>query len=115
MGTNPYEAPQADRAGKAPQTEEGGATPPPELPPELEMKAMELLGRKRSRATGASFAVMWAVCTGVLALVTGLVWAAIAGGILAGVISKFYVSDQTPRYIERVSAELGIPPGAFRP
>jgi hypothetical protein len=114
MGSNPYEAPRADITGGAPPSP-GAAQPVAELSPELEMKAMELLGRKRSRSTGASFAVSWAVCTGVLALVTGLFWAVVIGGALAGVISKAYVAGQTPRLVEQVSSELGIPPGAFKP
>ena len=114
MGSNPYEAPRADSTG-GPSPPQGADSPAIELPPELEMKAMELLGQKRSRSTGASFAVSWAACTAVLFLVTGLVWAVIIGGVLAGVISKAYVARQTPRLVEEISAELGIPPGAFRP
>jgi len=114
MGSNPYEAPEADVGGGA-SPQPGAEGPPSQLSPELEMRAMALLGHMRSRATGVSFAVSWAVCTGLLALVTGLVWAAIVGGILAGVISRAWVAGQTPQFVERVSAELGIPPGTFKP
>jgi hypothetical protein len=112
MGTNPYEAPQADiSSGGAPGLSEATSS----LPPEVELKAMELLGRKRSLSTGASFAVSWAACIAVLMFVTGLVWAFIVGGALAGVISRSFVRARTPRLVAEVCAELGLRPGSFRP
>jgi len=108
MGSNPYEAPRSDIVG-------AGEQPEVVLPAEVEGRAMELLGRKRSRSAGASFAVSWAICIAVLIFVTGLVWAFIIGGALAGLISKAYVRGRTPRLVEQVCAELGIPPGAFKP
>lgn len=112
MGSNPYEAPQADIGGAA--TPQGSAAARP-LPPDVEMKAMELLGRKRSRLTGISFAVAGAVCVGLLALVLGLLLAFIVGGAIAGAIARGYVKSQTERLADEVCAELGLPPGSFRP
>jgi len=118
MGTNPYEAPQAD-------IDRGnGATAPPlpglsdgtsSLPPEVELRAMALLGHKRSRTAGASFAVAWAACIALLIFVTGLAWAFIVGGILAGVISRVYVVSRTAVLVAQVCDELGLPPGSCRP
>ena len=109
MVSNPYEAPQADITG-------GAASPAAApLPPDLEMKAMELLGRKRSRVTGISFAVSGAVCVGLLALVLGLLLAFIVGGAIGGAIARAYVGSQTERLVAEVCAELGIPPGSFKP
>jgi hypothetical protein len=114
MSSNPYEAPKADVAGEAsPQAGAEGLAAA--LTPELEMRAMALLGQKRSRSAGISFFVSWAVGTPILAMVTGLVWAAVAAAILAGIISKSWVASQTPHLVDQVSAELGIPKGAFRP
>ena len=114
MGTNPYEAPHADiqTAGAAPPGLSDGTS---SLPPEVELKAMALLGHKRSRSTGASFAVAWAASIAVLMFVTGLLWAFIVGGALAGVISRAWVRSRTPRLVAEVCAELGLPPGSFQP
>jgi hypothetical protein len=78
---------------------------------------MRLLGQERSRATGITYGVWWAICFVTLGpiLGLGLLWAFIFGGVLAGVISKYRVSAQTPKLVAQVSAELGIPPGAFQP
>src|SRR6476646_3453661 len=114
MGTNPYEAPQADihiGAGGVPGLSEATAS----RPPEVGLRAMELLGGKRSRAAGASFAVAGAACIAVLMFVTGLVWAFVVGGALAGVISRSFVRARTPRLVAEVCAELGLAPGSFRP
>jgi hypothetical protein len=112
---NPYEPPKADIVvgpdSPAATFVDGGSS----LPPELEAKAMELLGRKRSSAGGISFAVAWLLWTPVLWLVTSVVPALIIGGALAGAISRVYVKARTQAYIRQVSAKLGIPPGAFRP
>jgi hypothetical protein len=115
MGTNPYEAPRTEISG-------GGAIPAPGLidgpsflPAELEIRAMELLGRKRSRSTGASFAVAGAICVAALAFVTGLFWAFVVGGAIAGAISKAWVRSRTPALVAEVCAELGIAPGLFKP
>lgn len=109
MEQNPYEPPKADiGVGSS----SGSGQP---LPADVEAKAMELLGRKRSSAAGISFAVAWAVCTPLLLLVTGLLLALIIGGVAAGAISKLYVKSRTQAYVTQVSQELGIPPGAFRP
>lgn len=113
MSSNPYEAPKAEAGEASPQPgAEGEATV---LTPELEMKAMALLGQKRSASAGISFVVAWLVCTPILGLMTGLVWAAVAGAILAGIISKSWVASQTPHLVYRVAKQLGIPKGAFRP
>jgi hypothetical protein len=119
MGSNPYEAPKADLAktdlaGGAPLLAGTVAVSAP-LPPELELKATALLGQKRSRLTGISFAVTGAACVGLMALLTGLVWAFIVGGALAGAISRAYVKSRTERLAEEVCAELGLPPGSFKP
>jgi len=115
MGTNPYEAPQADIGGGAgAQASAAGAAAKP-LPPELEMKAMELLGQKRSRLTGISFAVAGAVCVGILTLLLGLLLALIVGGALAGIIARAFVKSKTEALADEVCAELGLPRGSFRP
>lgn len=114
MGSNPYEAPQADITGGVPPAA-GVAEGATRLPPELENRATQLLGAKRSRATGMAFAIAGASCIGVCSLLLGLLLGFIVGGALATVISKAYVRGQTPRYIREVCSELGIPPGAFRP
>jgi hypothetical protein len=111
---NPYEPPKSDIVAGAFSSGSGLAAGQA-LPPDIEAKAMELLGRKRSRAAGISFAVAWAVCTPMLLLVTGLLLALIIGGALAGAISKLYVKSSTQAFVTQVSRELGIPPGAFRP
>jgi hypothetical protein len=114
MDPNPYEAPKADLSGSGARA----VTPLPSgeaLPAELELRAMELLGRKRSRLTGVSFAVSWAIFTVLLALFLGLIWAFILGGALAGAFSRYHVRNKTPILVAEVSAELGIPPGAFQP
>lgn len=109
---NPYEPPRADvEAAPAPATPEGE----PSLSPELELQAMRLLGQKRVRAAGISFGIWWAISFLALSLVTGLLWAFIGGGALAGVISKARVRAKTGALVAQVCAELGIPPGAFRP
>jgi len=76
---------------------------------------MELLGRMRSRSAGASFAVAWAICIAVLMLFVGLLLALIVGAAMAGAISRYHVKARTQVFVDRVSAQLGIPPGAFRP
>ena len=114
MGTNPYEAPNADITGVAssvPGLSDGMSS----LPPEVELRAMALLGHKRSRSTGASFAIAWAACIAVLMFVTGLIWAFFVGAALAGVISRAYVRSRTPALVAAVCKELGLPPGSFRP
>jgi hypothetical protein len=88
---------------------------PSSLPPEVELRAMELLGRKRSRLTGTSFAIAGAICVAALAFVTGLLWAFVVGGAIAGAISKAYVRSRTALLVAEVCAELGIPPGSFKP
>ena len=116
MGTNPYEAPQADISGRSPTFEgQGAAGAVTSLPPELENRATALLGQKRSRAAGASLAVAGAACIGPSILLFGFLLAFIIGGVIATVISKAWVKGRTQHYIARVCAELGIPPGAFRP
>jgi hypothetical protein len=116
MGTNPYEAPRSEIG-------EGSTAPPlpglsdgtSSLPPEVDLRAMALLGQKRSRSAGASFAVAWAVCIGLLIFVTGVAWAFVVGGILAGVISRAWVQSKTAALVAEVCDELGLPPGSFRP
>jgi uncharacterized membrane protein len=111
---NPYEPPKAD-IGAGASSSGSGLAAGQLLPPDVEAKAMELLGRKRSSAGGISFAVAWAVCTPTLLLVTGVLLALIIGGTLAGAISKLWVQSRTQAYVTQVSQELGIPAGAFRP
>ena len=114
MDPNPYRAPKADlTGGSAPAV--APLAPGEPLPDELELRAMQLLGRKRSRLTGVSFAVSWAIFSVLLALFVGLIGAFIVGGALAGVFSRSYVRGKTPTLVAEVSAELGIPPGAFQP
>jgi hypothetical protein len=114
MGSNPYEAPQADITGRA-SSPPGAEDPVAPLSPEMENRATQLLGSKRSRAGGASFAIAGAICVGVMMLLFGLFLGLIIGGALAGAISRAYVRARTPRYIEQVCAELGIPRRAFNP
>ena len=114
MDQNPYEPPKAEIAAGSSSGSglaDGGAP----LPPELEAKAMELLGHMRSRSAGASFAVAWAICIAVLVLFMGLLLAFIVGAAIAGAISRYHVKSRTHVFVDRVSAQLGIPPGAFRP
>lgn len=115
MGTNPYEAPRAEIGNAATAPLPGLSDGASLLPPEVELRAMTLLGQKRSRTAGASFAVAWAACSGVLIFVTGVAWAFIVGGILAGVISRAYVGSRTPALVAQVCDELGLPLGSFRP
>jgi hypothetical protein len=111
---NPYEPPKAD-LGRASAPPPSGLSPGHALAPELEMKAMALLGRKRSSAGTISFCVAWAASAPLLLMLVGFAPALIGGAVLAGAISKVYVKSRTEAFVARVSDELGIPPGAFRP
>ena len=113
MEQNPYEPPKADIGGQSSSASELPAVQP--LAADVEAKAMELLGRMRSRSAGASFAVAWAICIAVLVLFVGLLLAFIIGAAIAGAISRYHVKARTQVFVDRVSAQLGIPPGAFRP
>ena len=115
MAPNPYEAPKTDIAvGPGPQAP-GAATVPTPLPPEVERKAFELFGQKRSRLTGISFAVSGVFCIGLMSVLTGMLVGFILGGALGGAIAKVFVRSQTGRLAGQVCAELGIPRWAFNP
>jgi hypothetical protein len=114
VAQNPYEPPKAEVVAGS-SSGSGLAYNGPPLAPDLEAKAMELLGRMRSRSAGASFAVAWAICIAVLVLFMGLLLAFIVGAAMAGAISRYHVKSRTQVFVDRVSAQLGIPAGAFQP
>ena len=114
MEQNPYEPPKAEIGAGSPSPASGATAGQP-LPAELEAKAMELLGRLRSSSAGISFGIAFGISTALLLLVTGLLLALIFGGIIGGAISKLWVKSRTDVFVHRVSEELGIPPGVFRP
>jgi hypothetical protein len=119
MNENPYAPPRADINQPPSPSAVAGSTssgaPAEQLPPELEARAMQLLGQMRSRATGVAFGISWAGSILVLFFVVGLIPGLIVGAILGGVISKAYVKSQTPALVEKVSRQLGIKPGLFNP
>ena len=111
MASNPYEAPRAD-IGPAPAAPAPGATI---MSPEVERRAFELFGQKRSRLTGISLAVSGIFCIGLMALLTGLLPGFIFGGALAGAITRGFVRSQTSRLAAAVCDELGIARSSFNP
>ena len=117
MDDNPYAPPATDMDSPvAPIVgASAGAGDQTHLSPELEMKAMEMLGQRRSRAGVRSFGVAWGICIVALIFVTGLVPALIVGSIIAGAISKVYVKSHKQAMVDAVAAELGIRPGLFAP
>ena len=103
---NPFAPPKADLEGGAPNER---------LSPEVEARAMEMLGKLRARAGLVSFAVFWPLSAGVLMLGVGLIWGLIVGSVVGGALSRAYVKARRHAMIARVCRTLGINRGAFSP
>jgi hypothetical protein len=109
--TNPYAPPAA------PDDPWYAGPAPARLAPDVEARAMELLGKLRSRTVARSFAVGWMASMGGLMAVVGmgLIPALIVGSLLGGAISKAYCRWRRPALAEKVCRQLGIDPRAFAP
>ena len=105
MSENPFAPPKADL--------EGG--PVERLSPEMEARAMEMLGKLRARTGAISFAVIWPLCTAVLMLGLGLIWALIVGSVIGAALSRAYVKARRRAMVESVCRALGVRPGSFNP
>jgi hypothetical protein len=105
VSENPFAPPKADL--------EGG--PVERLSPEMEARAMEMLGKLRARTGAISFAVIWPLCTAVLMLGLGLIWALIVGSVIGAALSRAYVKARRRAMVESVCRALGVRPGSFNP
>jgi hypothetical protein len=77
--------------------------------PDLEMKAMQEIGRLRTKVGTWSFVIAWPALTALMFFVgLGLIWAFLLAAVLAGAASKAFVSSQTNAIIEEACRRVGV-------
>jgi hypothetical protein len=116
-GDNPYAPPKSGVNAGDPGAAGAGAPAALErLPPDVELRAMQALGRRRSRAGQRAFAGGWLGSVALLMLFgLGFVPALLVGAAIGGAFSKFYVRHRKNAMIDAVCVELSIPRRAFAP
>jgi hypothetical protein len=117
MDFDPYRPPKANlNAGEGDSFAPGVLRPEERLSPEVEMRAMAELGKRRAKTRNRTFAIAWPVCTAGLMLVgLGLIPAGLIGSALAGLATKGYMKSRNRALADAVARDLGVNPLAFSP
>ena len=119
MDFNPYTPPKANVENQTPvakRADAAAAGPVAPLSPELEMRAMAELGKRRASVRNRTLAITLPSSAIVLMVIgLGFIPAMIVGSALGGVLTKVYMKRRNRSLANDVCRALGINPLAFNP